>query len=167
MMQTAPDAIESLTDKQCEALELVLRHMSSKEIAQRLEISPRAVDQRLDAVRIKLGAATRLEAAKLYQRHRGVGASDCLTSEPFPLPLDLPEQQESGGSEEPGFTLHDAGCWPAEWDDEPKFTAAAEPKPIVLGKALRFGLIIAGALALMVLILVMLAVAQALEVIIP
>lgn len=165
-MQTAADAIDSLTDKQCEALELVLRHMSSKEIAQQLNVSPRAVDQRLDAVRVKLGAATRLEAAKLYWMHRHAGASDCLTSEPFSLPLDLPEQQESGGSDAPGFTLHDAGHWPAEWEERP-MSAAAEPKPIVLGKALRFGLIIAGALALMVLILVMLAVAQALEVIIP
>lgn len=65
-MHNAPNVIDSLTDKQCEALELVLQHMSSKEIAKQLGISPRAVDQRLDAVRSKLGAATRWKAARLY-----------------------------------------------------------------------------------------------------
>lgn len=160
---------EGLTDKQCEALNLVLCHMSSKEIAQHLGVSPRAVDQRLDAARLKLGAATRVEAAKIYQRHKLQSTCDQITSEPFPLPPEAPQQHdEVSADDEPGFTLQDAGPWLDTFHEEgPGSSSAAESKFIVLGKGFRLGLIVAGALAMMMLILILLAIVQALEAIIP
>lgn len=167
--QAAPELPEGLTDKQCEALDLVLCHMSSKEIAQHLGVSPRAIDQRLDAARTKLNAATRLEAAKIYRRHKLRPTCDQLTSEPITLPPSEPRQHDSGGAEdEPGFTLADAGVWmDTPRKEEFGSPGTVELKPFVLGKGVRFGLIIAGALAMVILVLILLAVAQGLEVIVP
>lgn len=67
--------LDMLTAKQCECLELVLRHMTSKKIAIELGISPFTVDQRLDAARQKLGAATRQEAAITYMKLKKIPES--------------------------------------------------------------------------------------------
>lgn len=66
------DVLDRLTAKQCECLELVLQHQTSKQIAQSLGISPHTVNQRLDSARRVLGAATRLDAAVLYARIKGI-----------------------------------------------------------------------------------------------
>lgn len=63
---------DTLTEKQAEALELVCQHHQTKEIARILGISPRSVDQRLDGARLKLGAATRVEAARLFAASRDI-----------------------------------------------------------------------------------------------
>lgn len=64
-----------LTAKQCECLELVLCHLTSKQIAQRLGISPHTVNQRLDGARKALGANTRLDAAVKYAKSKGIPES--------------------------------------------------------------------------------------------
>ena len=69
------DALGRLTEKQCECLELVLGHLTSKQIAMQLGISPHTVNQRLDIARKTLGAATRLDAAVRYARLRGIPES--------------------------------------------------------------------------------------------
>jgi DNA-binding CsgD family transcriptional regulator len=58
--------VEQLTEGQKACLRLVDDHHTSKEIARILGISPFTVDQRLDAARRKLGAASRKDAAKIY-----------------------------------------------------------------------------------------------------
>ncbi|WP_068089276.1 helix-turn-helix domain-containing protein [Novosphingobium rosa] len=68
-------SLDSLTAKQCECLELVLHHLTSKQIALELGISPHTVNQRLDSARQRLGAATRHEAAILYAKLKGVPQS--------------------------------------------------------------------------------------------
>ena len=65
-------AIASLTAKQREVLDLLLEHMTSKEIARRLEISPYTVDQRINTAKDKLGARTRGEVAVAYRRLVGI-----------------------------------------------------------------------------------------------
>lgn len=62
----ADDAIKSLTEGQKDCLRLVNEHLTSKEIARKLGISPFTVDQRLDAAKSKLGATTRKEAARMF-----------------------------------------------------------------------------------------------------
>jgi DNA-binding CsgD family transcriptional regulator len=68
-------SLDSLTAKQCECLELVLHHLTSKQIALELGISPHTVNQRLDSARQRLGAATRHEAAILYAKLKGIPES--------------------------------------------------------------------------------------------
>ncbi|MEY3634271.1 MAG: hypothetical protein RLZZ61_681 [Pseudomonadota bacterium] len=55
-----------LTEGQKACLRLVVQHHTSKEIARTLGISPFTVDQRLDAARRKLNAASRKDAAKIF-----------------------------------------------------------------------------------------------------
>jgi DNA-binding CsgD family transcriptional regulator len=55
-----------LTEGQKACLRLVDDHHTSKEIARKLGISPFTVDQRLDAARHKLRAASRKDAAKIF-----------------------------------------------------------------------------------------------------
>ena len=61
-------ALEGLTDKQREVLDLLIEHKTSKEIARNLRISPHTVDQRIQFAKDKLGARTRGEAAVTYRR---------------------------------------------------------------------------------------------------
>lgn len=62
---TAP-FLSELTEGQKVCLRLVDDHHTSKEIARKLGISPFTVDQRLDAARRKLRAASRKDAAKMF-----------------------------------------------------------------------------------------------------
>ena len=58
-------SLARLTEGQRQCLRLVLRHMSSKDIARQLDISPHTVDQRLKLAMKTLGAASRVEAARI------------------------------------------------------------------------------------------------------
>ena len=58
----------TLTQKQRDVLELLIRHKTSKEIARILSISPYTVDQRITAARKKLGVGSRNELAEAYRQ---------------------------------------------------------------------------------------------------
>jgi len=60
-----------LSEGQRECLRMVLRHMSSKEIARALGISRHTVDQRLRLAMTLLGASNRVEAARLFAEAEG------------------------------------------------------------------------------------------------
>lgn len=61
-----------LTDGQKACLRGVLRHMSSKDIARELGISPHTVDQRLRLAMKALGAGSRVQAAFMLAKHEGL-----------------------------------------------------------------------------------------------
>ena len=63
---SAASSVSELTEGQKACLRLVDDHLTSKEIARILGISPFTVDQRLDAARHKLKATTRKDAAKIF-----------------------------------------------------------------------------------------------------
>ena len=58
--------LEALSPKEKEALALVAQQFTNKEIARRLNISNRAVEERLKTARYKLGADDRRSAARRY-----------------------------------------------------------------------------------------------------
>lgn len=62
----AHGVLESLTEKQHEALALASRHLTSKQIALRLGVSPVTIDKRIEAVRAKLGAMPRATLLQIY-----------------------------------------------------------------------------------------------------
>ncbi len=62
------EQIAALTSKQLEVLELVVDRRTNKEIATILEISPSAVEQRLQSVRHKFGTNSRAGLARAYQQ---------------------------------------------------------------------------------------------------
>lgn len=57
------DRVDQLTDSQKRCLRLVLAHMTSKQIARELQLSPHTVDAHLKAALKTLSAANRTEAA--------------------------------------------------------------------------------------------------------
>lgn len=61
--------LECLTDGQRDCLRLVMLHLSSKEIARTLGISPHTVDQRLRVAVRNLGVTSRFEAARMLANH--------------------------------------------------------------------------------------------------
>ena len=63
--------VEKLSDGQLECLRLVSNHMSSKEIAAELDISPHTVDQRIRIALQTLGVARRTEAARMVAAVEG------------------------------------------------------------------------------------------------
>jgi DNA-binding CsgD family transcriptional regulator len=86
---------EQLTDGQKECLRLVAAHYTSKEIARKLGISRFTVDQRLDAARTKLNAASRKEAALLFATHDDGALSHSLVYDPNrvePTPATISSQ---------------------------------------------------------------------------
>lgn len=59
--------VSPLTEKQREVLDLLLDHMTSKEMSRILGISPHTVDQRLNGAKAKFGVGSRSELAKAYR----------------------------------------------------------------------------------------------------
>ena len=71
-----------LTEGQVACLQLVVNHHTSKEIGRILGISPFTVDQRLDAARRKLNAASRKDAAKIFAAIKHESISEQFVYEP-------------------------------------------------------------------------------------
>lgn len=132
--------IAALTEKEVEALQLVHERLTSKQIGRRLGISPKSVDKRLDSARIKLGASTRLDAARRWARKQ--------YGESFPgplLPVTDPEQTDDpNGVEMPGVHQRFLG---------------ARLDPARIGPLGRTLIIFGGAAAMLIMLLVALAVA--------
>ena len=60
--------LQGLTAKQCQVLDLLIQHKTSKEISRMLGISPHTVDQRIMLARAKLQVGTRGEVAQAYRQ---------------------------------------------------------------------------------------------------
>ncbi|WP_098105282.1 helix-turn-helix transcriptional regulator [Novosphingobium sp. PC22D] len=61
---------ETLTEKQREVMDLLVENHTSKEIAAKLGISESAVNQRIEAVRMRMGGVVRSELARAYRQYR-------------------------------------------------------------------------------------------------
>ncbi len=68
------DRISKLTEAQRVCLRMVLMHLSSKDIARELGISPHTVDQRLRMAIQALGVANRFEAARILAKYESPNA---------------------------------------------------------------------------------------------
>ena len=69
--ETMKQRLDRLTSGQLDCLRLVDQHLSSKEIAVELNISPHTVDQRIRQALATLGVGRRTQAARLVARHSG------------------------------------------------------------------------------------------------
>lgn len=71
--QPLPAELANLTDGQRDCLRLVYRHMTSKDIARILGVSPHTVDMRLRTAMKVLSVASRIEAARLLVQEEAGG----------------------------------------------------------------------------------------------
>lgn len=81
--------IRSLSEKEARALELVAAQLTTKEIARELEITPRAVEERLRSAREKLDAPDRRAAARLFLQ----GGKSCGETTGMPATVEIGDIQ--------------------------------------------------------------------------
>lgn len=159
--ETAKQLLNQITPKQHAVMERVLALQTSKEIARSLGISPSTVDQRIAAVRDKLGAHDRAAAARAYStlarlcEETTYGFSRIDTSPP------KLEEQLQELPEQPHFELHDSGMW--SWDDPAGQSAILKAVDRRFGKLGRIGLVVLTAVGLAIVMIAGVAMAQALE----
>ncbi len=154
----------ALSAKQCEVLDLVLAHKSSKEIARALNISRYTVDQRITTARQKLGISTRGELARAYSRLRGIceeTAYDFSQVETQELPMQMPDRDQPV---DPVFMLSDVSSFQMNppWHIEPEPPVGLEAFDNRFGILGRVFVIPALAAFIALLTLSMLAIAQTL-----
>ena len=153
--------LSELTEKEREALLLVANNLSSKEIARHLDISPSAVDQRIDNARRKLGGIRRAEAARRVQKAcedlpwDAIPVVEASTMGPSPLaPEGIDEAPAASGA----APLPQAGGYGFAI-----FDPAPGREPDELDTVARLKIIFNLALKIAVLIVVMLGVVAGLE----
>ena len=157
--------LSALTDKQCDVLDLVLAHKSSKEIARTLGISHYTVDQRIAAARQKLGASTRRELALIYGGLRGTCGE---TAYQFPYVVNQQFQAQELSRDQfvdPILTLSDTSFVrsSAPWQAESARLVGLEALDNRFGIVGRIGVIFGLAAATALLMLAMLAIAETLS----
>jgi DNA-binding CsgD family transcriptional regulator len=97
--------LAKVTEGQRACLRLVLRHMSSKEIARALDISRHTVDQRLRLAMRTLGAASRVEAAQILAGAEGGEGYQGLIHQPPDIDSG-PARPPSGATAPPEMRRH-------------------------------------------------------------
>lgn len=115
-MIDAAERVGNLTDGQRDCLRLVYAHMTSKDIARALGVSPHTVDMRLRTAMKTLGVASRIEAARalvdvegeyqplIYQAPDVAGGADVATlGSPASTTSDEYATQHSDTRFSPGF----------------------------------------------------------------
>lgn len=160
--RATPAALARLTLKEREVLELVHARLSSKEIGLRLNLSRKSVDQRLDNARAKLGASTRIAAARRYAEL--VGTPELFPYAPFRVPEPSSDRpQPVRVPADATYTLGDSMTFTPRlpWE-ESHVPGAPEFWALRLGVLSRLVLILAGALGLLVLVLLGLAISEGL-----
>ena len=152
--------LQSLTSKQSEALALAAEQKSSKEIAIELNISPHSVDKRLDEARRRLGVGTRREAVRIHREATGERVTGEATTVTNSANSSDKENDERTSAV---FTFSDAEPYPqiAPWNSLTPIVPKIRPDRI--GSGMRIGLILAGALMIVILALLLLSIAEGLE----
>lgn len=161
------ERVARLTDGQLDCLRLVAQHLSSKEIAAELGISPHTVDQRVRQSLHILGVPRRAQAARIVAQYSG-GYQRLIHQSPY-----IPADRESGHPEaavsnqirhadragevgRPGFITEQrpASFWPSL---QPPFATRSNPRnemsvgqrlfwivAIAIGAAFSAGMYLAG-----------------------
>jgi DNA-binding CsgD family transcriptional regulator len=157
----AESVFRALTDKQHEALMLACGHLTSKQIAIKLGVAPVSVDKRIDSVRAKLGNISRVELLRLYQTWRGYDQT-------IPEPIILPSQTLSAPQDSEQFAEHiyrfeDSLAFDVRnsWDQSLGYLRPGL-KPSDLGMGGKLLAMLAGAVAILMVVVLSLAVATSL-----
>lgn len=144
----ANKVFEAATEKQLGTLRLAAEGLTSKQIAIELEVAPRTVDQRIDALRARLDGMPRNDLVRCYRRWRAV--CDQTTYDPIPVPNDCPTPSYRRQPKEAELVFQDAMTFDgrASWDKQSDWTRP-EIEPFSLSPLKKVLAVIAGALALL------------------
>lgn len=157
----AESVFRALTDKQHEALMLACGHLTSKQIAIKLGVAPVSVDKRIDGVRAKLGNISRVELLHLYQSWQRYDQT-------LPDPIILPSQAPMAAHHEQQIAEHvyrfeDSLAFDARssWDRSFDYLRPGL-RPSDLGVGGKILAMLAGAVAILMVVVLSLAVATSL-----
>jgi DNA-binding CsgD family transcriptional regulator len=158
----AQSVFESLTLKQHQTLSLASRHLTSKQIAIELGVAPITIDKRIEAVRAKLGAIPRPDLLRLY------GDWSRSYGQPINGSIILPEPQDDREWVAPqpdghAFVFEDSLRLDARatWD-RPTVWLHPGLKPSDLGVGGKLLVMLLGAVAVLVVAVLMMAFTDAL-----
>ena len=143
------EIFDNATEKQLEALELAAEGLTSKQVAQRLNVAPRTIDQRIDTIRKHLGGLPRNDAVRLFRQWRAM--CDPTTHDPIPVTGLQDGRAKGAARKEADLVFKDAALIDgrAPWD-RPAFRMLPGFGPSDLGT---FGKLIAvGVVALFLLV---------------
>lgn len=164
--------LADLTDKQREVLSLIADNRTSKEISGYLGVTESAVNQRIETIRARLGGVPRAHLARLYRQLVRQETTDSGAEETCnPITADilqltqLPLAADSDGGSQGGAFLDGMQDGPGTSPD--RDVAVPRVVPAMLdgrhGTLNRIVAVVAIAVGLLVLVLVTLGVAQALN----
>lgn len=143
------EAFEKATDKQIEAIDLAADGLTSKQIALALGVVPRTIDQRVDALRIKLDGIPRNDLVRHYRTWKSV----CGRTTYDPIPLTDPARFSSQARPQPETPLlfEDALTFDerSPWDRKASWLRP-EIEPSNLGSGSRLLFIAVGAVLILV-----------------
>jgi DNA-binding NarL/FixJ family response regulator len=77
-----PERPSGLTPREVEILRLVARGLLNKQIAQRLEITPKTVGNHIEHIYMKIGVSNRAAASLFATEHGLLGPGDAADREP-------------------------------------------------------------------------------------
>ena len=112
------DLVAQLTEGQRDCLRLVFQHMTSKDIARALDISPHTVDMRLRTAMKTLAVASRIDAARLLVETEGQGTSY------QPLIYQAPDVAGSADA----VTMHSPASTATDDDADQQFSPQSSPE---------------------------------------
>lgn len=159
--EQAQTADFGLTERQRAVMDLVIQHMTSKDVGRLLDISASTVDQHIKAVGIKLGAHNRKSAARAYAALKAIPGKTTPDSSQVAQPEQLAVADASEPTVAPVFTLRDASGFDGEWSSEPP---PPDPGEVVIsGRLARLLTILAIALGLALLGAAMIAIMNGLN----
>lgn len=142
------DTFNNATPKQIEAITLAAEGLTSKQIALELGVAPRTIDQRIDALRFKLGGITRNDLVRHYRAWRAI--CDRATYDPFPLTGQIPDPPQMSPQPEAPFLFEDALTFDGrtDWDRKANWLQPGI-KPSDLGPGTRLLFIMAGSVLIL------------------
>lgn len=156
----ATTALDQLLPGEREVVELILARHTTKEIARRLELSPKGVEWRVRSARDKLGAVNRNDLARIYAElnpdwGKTLGGPPPVASSPAARLAAAPETPAQSR-----YVFHDAGALaPAPWEqlEGPSLPETLDRR---FGKLWRIAAILLGALVVALLVVALLAMSQ-------
>lgn len=161
----ADNALQQLSAKQREVLDLVLDRRTNKEIARVLGISVSGVEQRLQAARQRLGAHSRADAARTYERLLTTCGLSTRGKFQFPERQCAAPSEERDTADEVVFSLEDSARfdWAVPWASDRGSGRVLEMLDAKFGVAGRLLAIAAMTLSIAIVALIVLAIANALD----
>lgn len=151
-VETAIAALDALTEAQCQVLDRVALHQTSKEIARDLGIAPNTVDQRLQSARRKLGTKDRASTARQYTLLKTICGQTICGSAAVDGSVFTFETESMDFSSDAAFRIEDASSAKQfYWERRGSILEALDAK---FGRVGRLGAILICSLAIVVIVLV-------------